>query len=74
MSGAAARHAARCWRWARVRRVNTSTSVVAISWRTANTASARVLEKCGFEQEGYLRKHFQKHGQFVDARLYALIR
>lgn len=39
-----------------------------------NPASARVLEKCGFEQEGYLKKHFQKDGQFVDARLFALVR
>jgi [ribosomal protein S5]-alanine N-acetyltransferase len=39
-----------------------------------NTASARVLEKCGFEQEGFLKKHFRKEGQYVDAWLYSLIR
>ncbi len=39
-----------------------------------NPASARVLEKCGFEQEGYLRKHYLKDGQFLDARLYSLLR
>lgn len=39
-----------------------------------NPASARVLEKCGFEQEGFLRKHFQKDGQFIDAKLFALVR
>jgi [ribosomal protein S5]-alanine N-acetyltransferase len=39
-----------------------------------NPASARVLEKCGFEQEGHLRKHFLKDGQFIDARLFALLR
>lgn len=39
-----------------------------------NPASARVLEKCGFEQEGVLRKHFLKDGQFIDARLFALLR
>lgn len=39
-----------------------------------NPASARVLEKCGFVQEGVLRKHFQKDGKFVDAKLFALIR
>ena len=39
-----------------------------------NPASARVLEKCGFEQEGFLRKHFLKDGQFIDARLFALLR
>lgn len=36
-----------------------------------NIASARVLEKCSFEQEGYLRKHYLKDSQLIDARLYA---
>jgi RimJ/RimL family protein N-acetyltransferase len=39
-----------------------------------NVASARVLEKNGFVQEGYFRKHFQKDGQYLDARFFALIR
>lgn len=39
-----------------------------------NDASARVLEKCGFEQEGYLKKHFLKDGRFIDAKAYGLIR
>jgi RimJ/RimL family protein N-acetyltransferase len=39
-----------------------------------NTASARVLEKCGFEQEGFLRKHYLKDGHLIDARLYSLIK
>jgi [ribosomal protein S5]-alanine N-acetyltransferase len=39
-----------------------------------NRASARVLEKCGFLQEGYLQKHFLKDGKFIDARLFALLR
>jgi [ribosomal protein S5]-alanine N-acetyltransferase len=39
-----------------------------------NPASARVLEKCGFEQEGYLKKHYLKDGQLIDAKLYALLR
>jgi RimJ/RimL family protein N-acetyltransferase len=39
-----------------------------------NPASARVLEKCGFEQEGYLKKHYLKDGQLLDSRLYALLR
>ena len=38
-----------------------------------NAASARVLEKCGFQQEGYLKKHYLKDGQFLDARLYGLV-
>jgi RimJ/RimL family protein N-acetyltransferase len=37
-----------------------------------NTASARVLEKCGFHEEGFLRKHFLKDGQFLDARLFLI--
>jgi RimJ/RimL family protein N-acetyltransferase len=36
-----------------------------------NPASARVLEKCGFQEEGYLRKHYLKDGQLMDARLFA---
>jgi RimJ/RimL family protein N-acetyltransferase len=39
-----------------------------------NHASARVLEKCGFEQEGLLRKHYLKDGKYLDARLYSLLR
>ena len=38
-----------------------------------NRGSARVLEKCGFEQEGYLKKHLVKDGRLVDVRLYGLI-
>ena len=40
---------------------------------THNPASARVLEKCGFVQEGLLRKHFLKNGQFIDVKLFALL-
>jgi [ribosomal protein S5]-alanine N-acetyltransferase len=39
-----------------------------------NPASARVLGKCGFQEEGLLRKHFLKDGQFLDARLFALLK
>jgi [ribosomal protein S5]-alanine N-acetyltransferase len=39
-----------------------------------NPASARVLEKCGFEQEGYLRKHFSKDGRLIDVRLFGLLK
>ncbi len=39
-----------------------------------NPASARVLEKCGFEQEGFLKKHYLKDDQYLDARLYARLR
>jgi ribosomal-protein-alanine N-acetyltransferase len=39
-----------------------------------NAASARVLEKAGFQEEGYLRKHYLKDAVFLDARVYALVR
>jgi RimJ/RimL family protein N-acetyltransferase len=38
-----------------------------------NPGSARVLEKCGFEQEGYLKKQHKKDGQWIDVKLYALL-
>jgi ribosomal-protein-alanine N-acetyltransferase len=39
-----------------------------------NAASAKVLEKCGFHQEGYLRIHHLKDGKYRDARLFALLK
>jgi RimJ/RimL family protein N-acetyltransferase len=39
-----------------------------------NPASARVLQKCGFQEEGFLRKHYEKDGKFIDARLFSLLR
>lgn len=39
-----------------------------------NPASARVLEKCSFQEEGFLRKHCLKDGKFIDARLFGLFR
>jgi len=39
-----------------------------------NPASARVLEKNGFEKEGYARKFARKNGEFYDAMLYAKTR
>jgi RimJ/RimL family protein N-acetyltransferase len=39
-----------------------------------NPASARVLEKCGFVLEGYLKKHFVKDGSYVDVKMYALVK
>jgi RimJ/RimL family protein N-acetyltransferase len=38
-----------------------------------NRASARVLQKCGFQEEGFLRKHFRKDGQLLDARAFGLL-
>jgi [ribosomal protein S5]-alanine N-acetyltransferase len=39
-----------------------------------NAGSARVLEKCGFQQEGLLRQHFQKDGKLLDGRLFGLLK
>ena len=41
---------------------------------TFNPASARVLEKCGFREEGLLRKHFLKDRKFIDVKLFALLK
>lgn len=38
-----------------------------------NPASARVLEKAGFELEATMRKSVVKDGQMLDSRLYALV-
>jgi RimJ/RimL family protein N-acetyltransferase len=39
-----------------------------------NAASARVLQKCGFQQEGELRQHYQKDGELIDAKVFGLLR
>jgi RimJ/RimL family protein N-acetyltransferase len=39
-----------------------------------NGASAKVLQKCGFQQEGFLRKHYLKDGRYLDARAFALLK
>ncbi len=39
-----------------------------------NTASCRVLEKCGFKFEGTLRKNAVKNGQVLDMRMYSIIK
>jgi ribosomal-protein-alanine N-acetyltransferase len=38
-----------------------------------NAASARVLEKAGFQREGCLREHCRKDGQYLDALVYGLL-
>jgi RimJ/RimL family protein N-acetyltransferase len=38
-----------------------------------DAASARVLEKCGFEREGHLREHLWTKGQWRDSLLYAIL-
>jgi RimJ/RimL family protein N-acetyltransferase len=39
-----------------------------------NNASARVLEKCGFVQEGFCPKHFEMDGEFIDVKWFGLVR
>ena len=41
---------------------------------SGNAASARVLEKCGFEREGYFRKHFFKDGKYLDGLAFGLVK
>ena len=38
-----------------------------------NIASQRVLEKNGFQEEGYLRKAYLKEGRYIDGKLFARI-
>ena len=40
---------------------------------STNIASARVLEKCGFEKEGILRKAFARGEKLFDGEIYALV-
>lgn len=39
-----------------------------------NAASARVLEKAGFANEGLMKKFFEKKGKYIDGRMYALVK
>ena len=39
-----------------------------------NKSSARVLEKCGFENEGILKKRYFEKGQFVDAAIASILK
>lgn len=38
-----------------------------------NSTSVRVLEKCGFKYEGYLRKSHTQGNKFVNSLLYAIV-
>ena len=39
-----------------------------------NAASCRILEKCGFELEGRLRKNAVKNGVVVDMKMYSILK
>ena len=62
--GAAAEFAFQEWQLVRI------TARVFLS----NNASARVLQKNGFQLEGVLNKRLRKGDEFIDAKLYALTR
>ncbi|SDQ72033.1 GNAT family N-acetyltransferase [Halopelagius longus] len=38
-----------------------------------NKTSQRILEKLGFEEEGYLREHYFVDGEYVDTRFFGLL-
>ena len=40
----------------------------------SNMASAKVLEKSGFNFEGTLRKYYRKNNNYLDAKIFAKIR
>ncbi len=39
-----------------------------------NTASERVLLRCGFKEEGLIPKAYFKEGKFIDGRMFALVK
>jgi ribosomal-protein-alanine N-acetyltransferase len=39
-----------------------------------NVASEKLLRKCGFREEGYLSKAYFKNGQFMDGKMFALVK
>lgn len=39
-----------------------------------NRASVRVLHKCGFEREGYLKQYYCKDGRYLDGILFAKLK
>lgn len=39
-----------------------------------NARSARVLEKCGFQLEGHLKRHYRKKDRIFDGKLFAITR
>jgi len=39
-----------------------------------NIASCRILEKCGFECEGILRKNAEKNGVIIDMKMYSVLK
>ncbi|NCB04295.1 MAG: N-acetyltransferase [Clostridia bacterium] len=47
---------------------------VQISHKAGNTASRRVIEKCGFVYEGTLRDYFYEDGRYTDRLFYSVLR
>jgi RimJ/RimL family protein N-acetyltransferase len=55
-------------------KLRSSTGTTDAATTAGNPASARVLRKCGFVQEGFLHKQYLKDGRFLDATLFALLK
>lgn len=41
---------------------------------TFNVESEKMLLKCGFKEEGFLEKAYLKNGEYLDAKLFALVK
>jgi [ribosomal protein S5]-alanine N-acetyltransferase len=39
-----------------------------------NTASEKVLSKAGYKEEGLLRHHYKKNGNFIDSKAFGLLK
>ena len=39
-----------------------------------NEVAVRIVEKCQFAPEGYMRKRFKKDDKYIDAKIFALVR
>lgn len=39
-----------------------------------NGESAAVLKRCGFQEEGYMKKMYFRNGEYHDARMFAIVR
>lgn len=42
--------------------------------KPSNKASVKVIEKCGFSQEGFLRKHLYREGTYEDRMYYSMLK
>ncbi len=47
---------------------------IQICVRPSNIASVKVIEKCGFTQEGFLRNHLYREGTYEDRMYYSMLK